>query len=69
MAWAFWCIVEDDRAGRPKKVTGEVLGEAARLAAHVGGQAEGVWLTDKAEADGLAQLAEWGAGKDRKSVV
>ncbi len=61
MAGAFWCVVEDDRAGRPKKVTAEVLGEASRLAAQAGGQVEAVWLTDKAEADGLRQLAEWGA--------
>lgn len=61
MAGAFWGIVEDDRAGRPKKVTGEVLGEASRLAAQVGGVAEAVWLTDRAEEDGLKQLAEWGA--------
>jgi len=63
MPGAFWCVVEDDRAGRPKKVTAEVLGEAARLVAQAGGQAEAVWLTDKAEAEGLGQLAEWGAGK------
>ena len=63
MSGAFWCIVEDDRAGRPKKVTGEVLGEAARLARELGGQAEAVWLTDKATEDGLKQLAEWGAAR------
>jgi electron transfer flavoprotein alpha subunit len=63
MAGAFWCIVEDDRQGSPKKVTAEVLGEAARLAAQLGGQAEAVWLTDKAQESGLAQLAEWGAKK------
>ena len=57
---AFWCVVEDDRAGHPKKVMAEVLAEAARLA---GGPAEAVWLTDRAEADGLRRLAEWGAGK------
>jgi electron transfer flavoprotein alpha subunit len=61
MAGAFWGIVEDDRAGRPKKVTGEVLGEASRLAAQAGGAVEAVWLTDRAEEDGLKQLAEWGA--------
>jgi electron transfer flavoprotein alpha subunit len=60
MANAFWCIVEDDRNGQPKKVMAEVLAEAARLA---GGQAEAVWLTDKAEPDGLTRLAEWGATK------
>ena len=32
MAGAFWCMVEDDRQGNPKKVMAEVLGEAARLA-------------------------------------
>ena len=61
MAGAIWCLVEDDRAGRPKKVAGELLGEASRLAAQSGAHAEAVWLTDKAEADGLNQLAEWGA--------
>jgi electron transfer flavoprotein alpha subunit len=57
MAGAFWCVVEDDRQGRPKKVTAEVLGEATRL----GGPAEAVWLTDRATDDGLAQLGAWGA--------
>ncbi len=61
MAGAFWCIVEDDRQGNPKKVTAEVLGEAARLAAAAGGQAEAVWITDKASESGLALLGEWGA--------
>src|SRR5437870_1696143 len=56
----FWCVVEDDRAGHPKKVMAEVLAEAARLS---GGRAEAVWLTDRAEPDGLRRLAEWGAGK------
>jgi len=41
-------------------VMAEVLAEAARLA---GGPAEAVWLTDRAEAQGLRRLAEWGAGK------
>ncbi len=59
MAGAFWCVVEDDRRGRPKKVMSEVLGEATRLA----GAAEAVWLTDKAADEGLAQLGEWGASK------
>src|SRR5438309_11800688 len=45
MANAFWCIVEDDRQGTPKKVMAEVIGEAARLSS---GQAEAVWLTDTA---------------------
>ena len=34
MANAFWCVVEDDRKGTPKKVMAEVIGEAAR---HSGG--------------------------------
>ena len=62
MANAFWCIVEDDRQGTPKKVMAEVIGEAARLSR---GQTEAVWLTDKASAAGLKQLAEWGATKIR----
>ena len=61
MAGAFWAVVEDDRQGNPKKVTAEVLGEAARLASQAGGQAEAVWLTDKATEAGLTQLGEWGA--------
>ena len=61
MGAAFWCIVEDDQAGRPKKVTAEVLGEAARLARQAGGHVEAVWLADKATDAGLKQLAEWGA--------
>ena len=60
MANAFWCIVEDDRQGMPKKVMAEGIGEAARLA---GGQVEAVWLTDTASDAGLTQLGEWGAGK------
>jgi electron transfer flavoprotein alpha subunit len=59
MAGAFWCMVEDDRKGMPKKVMAEVIGEAARL----GGPVEAVWLTDKASDEGLQQLAGWGAGK------
>ena len=39
----------------------EVRGEAGRLAAKAGGQAEAVWLTDKATEAGLKQLGEWGA--------
>jgi electron transfer flavoprotein alpha subunit len=58
MANAFWCMVEDDRQGRPKKVMAEVLGEAARLA---GAAVEAVWLTDRATDEGLKQLGEWGA--------
>ena len=57
---AFWCIVEDDRNGSPKKVMAEVIGEAARLAP---GRVEAVWLTDKASEAGLKQLGEWGASK------
>jgi len=61
MAGAFWCLVEDDRAGRPKKVTAELLGEASRLGTQTGSRVEAVWLTAKAEPDGLGQLAAWGA--------
>jgi electron transfer flavoprotein alpha subunit len=57
---AFWCIVEDDRNGSPKKVMAEVIGEAARLAP---GRVEAVWLTDKASEAGLRQLGEWGASR------
>src|SRR5437763_15074186 len=60
MANAFWCIVEDDRKGSPKKVMAEVIGEATRLS---GGNVEAVWLTDKAGDDGLKQLGAWGATK------
>jgi electron transfer flavoprotein alpha subunit len=61
MAGAFWCVVEDDRKGNPKKVTAEVLGEAGRLAGQLGGEAQAVWVTDTASEDGLRQLGEWGA--------
>src|SRR5215471_12365549 len=61
MPGAFWCIVEDDRQGNPKKVMAEVLGEAGRLAGQAGGQAEAVWLTDKAAPEGVKQLGEFGA--------
>ncbi len=61
MAGAFWCMVEDDRKGNPKKVMAEVLGEASRLAGQAGSQAEALWLTDKAAPEGLKQLGEWGA--------
>ncbi len=61
MAGAFWCMVEDDRKGTPKKVMAEVVGEAARLAGLTGSQAEALWLTDTATPDGLKQLGEWGA--------
>jgi electron transfer flavoprotein alpha subunit len=57
---AFWCVVEDDRHGQPKKVMAELLAQATRLS---GGRAEAVWLTDRAEPGGLTRLAEWGAGK------
>ncbi len=60
MAGAFWCVVEDDRQGMPKKVMAEALGEAGRLS---GGNVEAVWLTDKASDAGIKQLGEWGAGK------
>jgi electron transfer flavoprotein alpha subunit len=60
MAHAFWCIVEDDRKGAPKKVMAEVIGEASRLS---GGNVEAVWITDKATDEGLKQLGAWGAGK------
>src|SRR2546430_16548311 len=60
MANAFWCIVEDDRQGTPKKVMAEVIGEAARLSS---GQAEAVWFTDKATEAGLKQPAGGGANK------
>ena len=60
MAGAFWCVVEDDRQGAPKKVMAEALGEAARLS---GGNVEAVWLTDKASDAGIKQLGEWGATK------
>jgi len=61
MPGAFWCIVEDDRQGNPKKVMAEVLGEAGRLAAEAGAQAEAVWLTDRASPEGLKLLGELGA--------
>jgi electron transfer flavoprotein alpha subunit len=60
MANAYWCIVEDDRKGTPKKVMAEVLGEAGRLS---GSNVEAVWLTDKASDDGIKQLGAWGASK------
>src|SRR2546426_354161 len=55
MANAFWCIVEDDRQGAPKKVMAEVIGEAARLSS---GPAEGVWVTDTATEAGRKLLAK-----------
>jgi electron transfer flavoprotein alpha subunit len=61
MAGAYWCMVEDDRQGAPKKVMAEVLGEASRLSAGAGAQTEAVWVTDKATPEGLKQLGEWGA--------
>jgi len=63
MAGAFWCVVEDDRQGRPKKVSAELLGEARRWAGELGATVEAVWLTDKVEPDGLRQLAAWGADR------
>src|ERR1700687_4576969 len=61
MAGAYWCMVEDDRQGAPKKVMAEVMGEAPRLGGQAGAQAEGVWVTDKATPEGIKQLGEWGA--------
>src|SRR5262245_25661182 len=62
MAGAFWCVVEDDRQGQPKKVAAELIGEAQRRAAELGGaRVEAVWLTDRAAPEGLEQLAAWGA--------
>jgi len=61
MAGAFWCMVEDDRQGNPKKVMAEVLGEATRLAGQQGADVEAVWLTDKATSEGLKLLGELGA--------
>ena len=63
MAGAFWCVVEDDRQGQPKKVTAELIGEARRWAGEVGGAVEAVWLTDRAAPEGLGQLAAWGAAR------
>ncbi len=63
MTGAFWCLVEDDRQGRPRKVTAELLGEARRWARELETGVEAVWLTDKAEEDGLRQLGSWGAGR------
>ena len=61
MADAFWCVVEDDRQGQPKKVTAELIGEAGRRAGELGAAVEAIWLTDKASPEGLAQLGHWGA--------
>jgi len=61
MPGAYWCMVEDDRQGAPKKVMAEVMGEASRLAGQAGAQAEAVWVTDKATPEGIKQLGEWGA--------
>jgi electron transfer flavoprotein alpha subunit len=63
MAGAFWCVVEDDRQGRPKKVTAELLGEARRWAAGLEAPVEALWLTDRAEPDGLRELGAWGADR------
>ena len=61
MAGAFWCIVEDDRQGNPKKVMAEVLGEATRLAGRRR-PVEAVWLTDKAtRRRARSSSASWGA--------
>src|SRR3972149_6471863 len=61
MAGAFWCVGVDDRRGHPKKVTAELIGEARRWGQELKAGVEAVWLTDKAEADGLRQLAGRGA--------
>jgi electron transfer flavoprotein alpha subunit len=58
MAGAWWCVVEDDRKGMPKKVMAEVIAEAVRLC---GGPVEALWITDQATEAGLTQLAAWGA--------
>ncbi|MBI2468249.1 MAG: electron transfer flavoprotein subunit alpha/FixB family protein [Candidatus Rokubacteria bacterium] len=63
MPGALWCVVEDDRQGRPKKVTAELIGEARRWAGELRAPVEALWLTDKAEEDGLRQLAAWGADR------
>jgi electron transfer flavoprotein alpha subunit len=63
MAGAFWCVVEDDRQGQPKKVTAELVGEARRWAAELGGAVEALWLTDRAAPEGLDHLAAWGASR------
>ena len=57
MAGAFWCVVEDDGQGRPKKVTAELLGEARRWAGELGAPVEAVWLTGRAGDEGLRELA------------
>ena len=56
MADAFWCVVEDDRQGQPKKVTAELIGEAGRRAGELRAAVEAIWLTDKASPEKLAQL-------------
>jgi electron transfer flavoprotein alpha subunit len=63
MAGAFWCVVEDDRQGHPKKVTAELIGEARRWAGQFGAGVEALWLTDRAAPEGLAELAAWGADR------
>jgi electron transfer flavoprotein alpha subunit len=63
MAGAFWCVVEDDRQGLPKKVTAELIGEARRRGGELGGAVEALWLTDRALPEGLEQLAGWGAAR------
>ncbi|HSE96460.1 MAG TPA: hypothetical protein VLD61_11265, partial [Methylomirabilota bacterium] len=63
MAGAFWCVVEDDGQGRSKKVTAELLGEARRWAGELGAAVEAVWLTGRAEDEGLRELAAWGADR------
>ena len=63
MAGAFWCVVEDDRQGQPKRVTAELIGEARRWATELGGAVEALWLTDRAAGEGLDHLAAWGASR------
>ena len=68
MAGAFWCIVEDDRQGNPKKVMAEVLGRGrAGSRGQMGGQAEAVWLTDKATPEGLKHARR--AGRQARLAV
>src|SRR3989449_8015741 len=60
MATAYWCIVEDDRKGSPKKVMAGVLGEAGRLA---GANVEAGWLIHKAGDEGVNALSAGGGSK------
>ena len=75
MAGAFWCVVEDDRQGQPKKVIAELIGEARRWAAEVGGAVEAVWLTDQrgargpGAAGGLGGVADLAVGGRRARAL